>query len=347
MNQVALLTREQSSAFKGVLILLIVLGHNSLLMTDPETQELRFVFNWLYLFHVQSFFILPFMYGKTVLTKRHAVNNFVKLYAPYLWIFTVCLFINAFYVKHFESMGSYLYAFTFGNIYLIKEAIGFYFPWFLPAMFSLLILKGLYDRGGLWQKSAIAISTAYWLAILLAGVNRYDVGDYIPLSISQAFYFLPIALVARKVSDRLSACQNQWVEKIPALLAFIGLTLYLYYSQHFSGKIRVLIDFLLPVAAFSVLFAYRKQLGRSAVLQFFGKYSMPIYLFHVIIYNAIVQIVHRFKLSGNFAAAVAVYILTLAISIGLTVALQRREGLYSLMFPQGIKRRAESSYSHQ
>ena len=57
MNQNLYIDRDTSSVIKGVLIILIVIGHNKVLCsTDNKGAD------YLYLFHVICFFILPFFY---------------------------------------------------------------------------------------------------------------------------------------------------------------------------------------------------------------------------------------------------------------------------------------------
>lgn len=55
----SLLTRDESVGVKGLLIFLVVLGHNSLAM------EYTGLYSLLYSFHVYCFYILPFLYGAT------------------------------------------------------------------------------------------------------------------------------------------------------------------------------------------------------------------------------------------------------------------------------------------
>ena len=67
MKETIYLTRDESNIIKGILILLIVLGHNHFLM-DGEYVRLQIQ---LYKFHVIEFFILPFFYKMTLLEDGH------------------------------------------------------------------------------------------------------------------------------------------------------------------------------------------------------------------------------------------------------------------------------------
>ena len=50
--------KKDSLAIKGLVILLIILGHNKLI----SCEHLPFLFGYLYTFHVGVFFILPTFY---------------------------------------------------------------------------------------------------------------------------------------------------------------------------------------------------------------------------------------------------------------------------------------------
>lgn len=54
-----ILSKDTTTAMKGLLILLIVIGHN-----HEIAPENSFLMSWLYSFHVLIFFILPFFYIK-------------------------------------------------------------------------------------------------------------------------------------------------------------------------------------------------------------------------------------------------------------------------------------------
>ena len=59
----SLISRNESSAIKGLLMLLIVFGHTGMITTNLATGEKTFFWQWLYSFHVYVFLILPFIYG--------------------------------------------------------------------------------------------------------------------------------------------------------------------------------------------------------------------------------------------------------------------------------------------
>ena len=155
----SLISRDESAAIKGFLMLLIIFGHTGLLTTNFQTGERTFFWHWLYSFHVYIFFILPFIYGyrrkcpssqntkKTTLIDIPPIlcdlkHNLLKIGVPYCWFFVISLLVFITVGKGQYNFLGVLYAFFFGNQPLMDQYIGFNFMWFLPAMLALTILKG-------------------------------------------------------------------------------------------------------------------------------------------------------------------------------------------------------------
>lgn len=79
----SLLKRDLSVGWKGILILLIVLGHNSILCKPSIEADHFYIWRtWLYTFHVWAFFVLPFLYGCKELNLvdivKHAIGGKTK-----------------------------------------------------------------------------------------------------------------------------------------------------------------------------------------------------------------------------------------------------------------------------
>ena len=91
MNQNLYIDRDTSSVIKGVLIILIVMGHNKVLCsTDNKGAD------YLYLFHVICFFILPFFYDtKKEITVKRLCDIVVRNWIPYFWICIACYVISS------------------------------------------------------------------------------------------------------------------------------------------------------------------------------------------------------------------------------------------------------------
>ncbi len=334
-----LISRDASAAFKGFLILLIVLAHNELLMTNSAGGQ-SFALDCFQLFIVHGFFLLPFLYGPKELTGRRALDYLAKLCVPYAWIFGVCLLINAAYTHRVSTPLEYGHAFIFGNGALLKSTIGFNFPWFLPAMFSLLLMKGLYGRGGAWPVALSIVSVAYWVSIVMFGVNRFIVGNYTPLGISQSLYALPIALVSSALCVKIAARANPAAVRWSSALLFALMVTAHYHRNLWPGPVGRLIWFFMPVSSSVLLFSCRDWLARNRLLIVLGVYSLPIYLVHVIVYNGLARGVQRLHAGRHPGWAWGIFLLTVGISLGFSMALKKFRRLHDWIFPSALGRAA-------
>lgn len=147
------LSYQESDAIKGILIFLVILGHNRFFSTVAGSE----VWNYLYTFHVYGFFILPFFYPEKGIDTNRIKNNSVKLlYVYVVWFLAYSvIFILASKVFHLipisetgrlRSPIGYIVALITGAPQLLSETCGFQVLWFLPVMFSMLLLKGVREK---------------------------------------------------------------------------------------------------------------------------------------------------------------------------------------------------------
>ena len=273
INEVpSLITRDASTAIKGLMILLIVLGHTNMLSTSPITGERFFYRLWLYSFHVYIFFILPIIYGfrkrvvisDTVIEEErrcidiHSVltdlkHSLIKIGVPYGWFFLLSVIV---YVTvgggQFNIIGI-LYAFVWGNEPLIDEYIGFNFIWFLPSMLAVLTLKSLYYNSNRYIKITIlGISSGLWILAILKILSQYTIGMYIPFALSHGFYFFILGILSRFLINN-----GLPIKSIPLfLLIIVAFSIFLYYKKsiHLGIDIWMIIRLVMPVLVFSVLY---------------------------------------------------------------------------------------------
>lgn len=141
----SLISRPQSEALKGFLMLLIILGH---LRGINGTFQM-----YLYCFHVQCFFILPFLWPSKPLTRVNVVNSAVKLMYPY-WLWFTLLSVVAVGLLHASAftqqepvipginnvlLGAWTY--ITGGMGMIERFCGSQFLWFLPCFFSMTVIR--------------------------------------------------------------------------------------------------------------------------------------------------------------------------------------------------------------
>ncbi len=346
----SLISREASTAIKGLLMMLIVFGHTNLLTTDFATGSKTFFWQWLYTFHVYVFLILPFIYGynkKSGVPKKQAANcvdihqvildlkhDLVKIVVPYCWffLFSAIVFVTIgggrFYLK------GMLYAFFFGNEPLMDKYIGFNFMWFLPAMLALTTLKSIYYNSNKTVKVVIiSISIVLWALAIFKVISRYKVGMYVPFAISQSFYFIVLGLVARYIVEK------QWPTKYLLLVVvlLIGvMTILLYHQKEIQTSISIntIILLIMPVLMFIFLYNICNILEKSKLLKFIGAYSLQIYLIHVFVLNGLELLsLHFFR--KNFGLGIAIYVVALGISCGLAWIMVKVPLVNKLLFPKG------------
>lgn len=178
-ERVVYLSRGESDAIKGLLIALIALGHNHILC--PPAGEGTNLMEWLYMFHVAGFFILPFFYDRVwVLSRRRVADCVVKLWWPYLWVLLLC-WVSMCVSRHEWSFGwSQIHAAIMGTQTPIQEAFGFIFPWFLPVFCSLQILMML-AQGRRWLRLALVL-VALVLLSLPWGIH-YELKTAVPFGL--------------------------------------------------------------------------------------------------------------------------------------------------------------------
>ncbi len=346
----SLISRDASTAIKGLLMLLIVFGHTGWITTDFATGNRTFFWHWLYTFHVYVFLILPFIYGyskksnisdKLVCVDKHIDiqkvkndlrHNLIKIGVPYCWFF---LFSAIAFVTvgggQFDLKGM-LYAFFFGNEPLMDRYIGFNFMWFLPAMLALTTFKSVYYNSCFKVRVGIVvISLTLWVLAIFKILSRHTIGMYVPFAISQAFYFIILGLTARYIIEK------QWPKKslMPIVVLLIGaLTVLLYYR----GEIHTIIDLhttirlVMPILMFLFLYGISDLLAKSRILSFIGTYSLQVYLVHVFVINALVVFFTHFT-EQSIGLGIVIYLLALGISCGLALVMVKVPFINNVLFP--------------
>lgn len=348
----SLIFRDASIAIKGLLMLLIVFGHTGMLTTDFDTGSRTFFWHWLYTFHVYVFLILPFIYGytrKSVVTEitkadkirfidiQSVVNdlkhNLVKIGVPYFWFFLFSAIIFVTVGGGQFNLKGMLYAFFFGNEPLIDKYIGFNFVWFMPAMLALMTLKSIwYNSKLIVRKAIVFVSVALWALAITKVVTQYTIGMWVPFAISQAFYFIILGLTARWLIKK--QFRAKW--QMPIVILLIGVcTVLVYYCNKLSGpnlNVYTAVCLFMPILAFLFLYGIRTLLSKIKILRFIGMYSLQIYLVHVYVLNTLSMLFLHFT-QQSVSLGIVIYLLAVAISIGLAVVMVKVPFINKVLFP--------------
>ena len=141
-DSTSLISINESTALKGLLIFLIVLGHNMIFTYCVLPYN---GMAYLYSFHIQAFFILPFLYDSKILNVKRIKDYFFRLYWPFIIISIILYICRIIYNKPVEyNIVELIQMWFTGNPQLIKQLCGIQILWFMPVMCSLCIIKDLY-----------------------------------------------------------------------------------------------------------------------------------------------------------------------------------------------------------
>ena len=333
------ISREESNSIKGLLILLIALGHNSILCASWDGCELVQVYfhnHWLYQFHVYVFFMLPFVYNEFSYRKGNLEKYVVRMLWPYLWICMICLCTSYVMGKPFAGWGNLVETLITGNIVLLGRNVGGAFPWFLMTMFSLLLLKDIYYTCTRVNRVLlICVGLFFWIFAAMIGETS-PIKIESPFSIACALLLLPMCISGLLLSKRinLAVMSSWWLGGI-----FILLTILFWYAFYEIQivELNLLLRFVMPISAFLLLLSVRNYLAKSKLLIALGKMSLPIYLYHVLIYNALLVLVKHFHCPPSWLDGIVTYVATLIISYVGALITMKVSFLRKILYPGNAK----------
>lgn len=305
--------RERSAVIKGILILLIVIGHNHILCPIDN----RFM-GYLYEFHVICFFILPFFYeNKAPLSSQRVTNTVIRTWIPYLWMIILCYLAHGIYTKDFSISFRHVQAFITADKTFLGKYFGFVMPWFLPTFCTFTLLLGcarkynlIYGGVMIWgimniflpwkeffvERQTVAFGLAYAVVYFINGAITYWI--YI---------------------------QGNWTKWL-GLIGFIVLSI-CYWKQ-----IHIFYLYLLfPTCAFLSLLLIVPYV-KASLLNVLGKYSLGIYVIHLFI-NRIIEL----AVPHTFLWGCITLVLTLVSSIWIIAFIYKIENIRRLFFPKSFK----------
>lgn len=329
IEEQSLLSREESAAIKGLLIALVVLGHNSIITQNIVIGGKKIVFPWLYSFHVYGFYILPFIYGFSFsgttssliryLGKRIR-QNIVKLYPLYFLFGILCVLIYVFHEKENFNDAGIVWALTTGYQPLLYQYIGFGFLWFLPTYCAILLWHDIYFAGNKTGRAIlIAACTVFWVAGWWWGNDA----SYIPFALITGLRLSLLGILARIILEK---GRNGIIFRIISLLLFCLIPVFIYFRDDLPEIDTFISRLVLPIIGFVFLFSFKEYLSRSRLLRLLGRYSLPIYLLHVFVFNLFLYL----SPVNNLPAGFVIYFLTMGITLATTMFIRRIPRVNSL-----------------
>jgi hypothetical protein len=308
-----MISREHSTIIKGILIFLIVLGHNHILC-PIGTNFMKY----LYEFHVVCFFVLPFFYErKASLSSKEVMNTVIRTWIPYLWMIILCYFVYGIYAKDFSLTFRHIQALITADKTYLGRYFGFVMPWFLPTFCSFTLLLGCARNYGL-----IYGGVMIWgiMNIFLPWKDFFVERQTVAFGLAYAVVYF------------VNGAVTYWIYRLGSWTKWLGLMGFIVLSVCYWKQIHIFYLYLLfPTCAFlSLLLIVPYVKGR--LLSVLGKYSLGIYIIHLFISRIIeIAVPHTF-FWGCFTLVV-----TLACSTLLIAFIYKMEGLRKLFFPKSLE----------
>lgn len=276
--------KNESLWIKGLLTFLIVLGHN-MVFTLPLSKW--GVMSYLYTFHVHCFFLLPFLYGSSPLSKSLLLKQAIRLYWPYIIITTIMMIVYNIFT-HFEyfSLINLFKLYTCCGIDSLRTMCGYSALWFLPVMFAVLVLKDIYYYGSRNVKLLLIV-----LGILL---HLYNLAKYSSLSLpslpdylfvfATSIRYLFMGVCCRKLMDITINTKSFIMVILFVSLFLIGTIIYvIQVATRIINGVNIWFVFLqiwMPIV-FMLLLCKSLDLVKVKSSSFIvktGAYSLPIYI---------------------------------------------------------------------
>lgn len=346
------ISRDASTGIKGLLIFLIILGHNSFF-----SSETRIGMVYLYTFHIQAFFMLPFLYPHKELSFVRFRDYAVRLYYPFIIIFLFLSLINYFgcslgIVPENVSLGTmettdkwkeFILTLITGNGYSIDYFSGFQFLWFLPVMFSMTLIKDLYYGNSTRRilKYTILISGCFFFFVYFIFGFRapfdksiiYLLKEYSPFAITHALGAFFMGVCALLVIHMT----KYKVANIVISIFFILGTIVCFRSQHdgevpIDDEIRWMLLLTMPFLFFFILYQLRNPISNITILRELGKYSFPIYIIHPLLLKILFTIIYPLY-GTNWGIVIASQIVIAAISYYIARFIYAKKYLKAILFP--------------
>lgn len=300
----SLLTRPESNAIKGFLIILIVLGHNKYVMQGGFSNL------YLYSFHVYAFYYLPFLYDcrKTRWTSFFR-KNLIRLYVPYTLFFLLLLGVSL-YIGSPITGSKALLTYLCGSQYMLHSNLGFgSFLWFLPTMLSVLFFRQIYYRVNIVWRNIMLFASLLCLLGFAYMIPIYVVTWwYSPFCLTVGLSMLFPAVCCRAVFQK--------VDPLIIVLSFfvlvIAMMVFYPVKNEYVMTYLSINRLICPVLIFSLLLSIKSLLVKGVIIIELGVQSLKIYLFHMLIYNGFYIIMDKYNPDIYIGLSIFLVVITTA-----------------------------------
>lgn len=330
-------------AWRGLLIALIVLGHNRIFY-----HQYYYTYRVLYNFHVAAFLIIPFLRLPREGVKMSVLHPLKLYYQPFVvfvTLYALMLMLSGSASAPYtwwEWSITYNRALILADTNAVDAATGFKMFWFMPVFILLSMLQAL--ASGVSKPVFVALLLASLAGHLFVGWIGMDVAGQVPWGAAIALYVLfPCLLSAALVRWRL----DRFVPVTLWLAIFVVTAVVCWWHKiwidlsdfkvYAMPKLTsmALVDLNMISASF---FLYRfAALSRLRILDWIGSYSLQIYFIHGVIgYVALRFLPYTMNYDRNLTHLAIGYTVTLGLSV-LLAHLLMRSPLGVLVFPARSK----------
>lgn len=321
MKSHSLINKTDSTAIKGLAILLIIFGHNMFLAQYTEDSGVHF-HTWflvLYKFHVIVFFILPFLYGCKLTKKREVLpvmkRDFIKMYIPYLWFLVICVFEDYFINRHFDINGIIKAFIIGGSQDLWNSAIGCKYLWFMPTMAIFLLWRNIWFLETRKCVHVLFVCISFLLTLFWTFSTQYL--SYIPLSIGFSFRILWPAICCRYIIEHIDINIKR---SFISLLCLLGVVSFFIYAHSLQKDLLFIAEpvcrLFCPILFFVFIYGIREVVSSSKFFHLMGTYSFHIYLIHLFIYGGLAMVAKKLLFTCNqYVSGIVILVLTVAVSL--------------------------------
>jgi fucose 4-O-acetylase-like acetyltransferase len=332
---------------KGVLILVVIAGHNEGLMQHALWMRQLF-----YYFNTQCFFLLSSLLDTKPFSMRLLRDRACRYLVPF---FSFLVIAWAAFVglrgggQSFCMAAAHLLrAAVTGSEPAIHAAVGMRYLWFLPALFSLVVLKAAAIH---WPTLGWGLLAAAWCLIAGAVFVPANVMAAVPCNALTGLFFFGLGEVFRRA--------EQAVARLPAIVQAAvagGLTAGLAWlivrqplgwvagssirSYDITNWPTWAAAIAFPCLVLATLLATAQAWPLRRLLALCGNYSLPIYLTHMLLYRLLTlgwfgkKFDDLTTVGSDLPAGSVIFALTVAGSLVISIGIWRLPRLRRLLFPR-------------
>ncbi|MCB1687085.1 MAG: acyltransferase family protein [Halioglobus sp.] len=312
--------------FKGLLICLIVLGHNYVF-----SHHYPLLFSWLYGFHVVSFLLFPFLFLKTGVPLHALGEKLRRILVPHVFFLLIAAVVFVILNSVIGSKPFLPWLQDVGVALLLeretpfRQTLGAGFLWFLPALAAQTLLLFLYQN---------ANTGIQWLAIGLAVVIHLFMGlvdstavYQLPFSLSLVSYIFVLGLLVNAIHTRVAwsprtsfALVCAWL--VASYVAIANRFFHPLAGDFYRSPVSIVEPFTLLMQDGLIVLSFFALLRLAhsipaALLSSLGRYSLQIFLLHPFVW----QLLWRAGLDDFSSDNPALLAMTIAVSFAVTLGL--------------------------